>query len=128
MQLADMTIPEKSRWMAEKMEPLSATSKADGWPVSWDYEKNLSPKGFWTKTYMKSPDGYYRHEAVARDMTDPDMTIMLMEELISKPYWVERREDGVMFQRVNAASSRFSATIGEAVLDAAMLAEGFVEA
>ena len=58
--------------------------------------------------------------------SDPTMTVMLLGQLLDtgKAYWLERRGDGIVFQRSNAAQPRFCSTLSRAVAEAWALANG----
>lgn len=51
------------------------------------------------------------------NITDPSLTLMLMEKMLAngQAYWIQHDEDGYQFEAVNSSKTYRSDTIGEAV-------------
>lgn len=115
MKLAEMTVEHKSRWMAEKL----------GWTFV-----SCGVRGEKKHWHEPVKAGHCCH-VVGREpnMTDPDMTLMLMDSplfvgVVQKVDYESGRFYSATF---GSEVSRWVSTPGEAVLDAAMLAHGFKE-
>lgn len=130
MKLAEMTIPEKSRWMADKSEPLSTLPECFG---------IHSPLRFW-KSGLINHIPYKRRGDWAwepRNMTDPEMTLMLRADLAKRFQWQLKNYGPTQFNMkvwtvsaVDGLAEMLVANVNAdtesvAVLDAAMLAHGF---
>ena len=134
MKLSAMTQQEKSRWICEKLEPLSELPN----PEYCDYSdmEHFDAK-CWIPSYAVSPITLLHvPEWQPRDMTEPAMTLMLIKELLrGLDYECVISQDEIEMSwrtSVNNTGHSFMVsliknTLEQAVAEAFMIANGFKE-
>ena len=128
MKLAEITVKQKSRWLAEKMEPRTSLPDVDEDTRPFP---RFSPRLVWVTASIHKYDVHWE----PRNMTEPEMTRMLKQELVRQygavAVWVfsfgRCRVDRPNQLEAQMVTMAMANSEGEAVLDAAMLANGFVE-
>ena len=125
MKLASMTKEQKSRWIAEKLEPLAALPKTI-------FPGQQSPLCFWRSVYYHdaySETGNWNF----RDMTEPATTEALLDHIAARQNVMIEAMDGLWtIWLIPTGDYPSRRTVAHkiraiAVLDAAMLAHGFRE-
>jgi len=126
MKISDMSKAELSRWIAEKREPFLTLPEATE-PILLGERGRPSPLKAWCETsdYETGDVPYWR----PRDFVDDPLTLMLMGELLNtkKAYWLEKRDDEIIFGRVNTVRATPRISLGRAVAEEWALVNGFQE-
>ena len=123
MKLSEMTPEQKSRWIAEKLEPSITLPEHRGTGYH-----GPSPNNAW---HWRSLIQMWR----PRDMTEPAMTMMLIKELLRSLDYeciISQDEIEMGWMSVNKSGHSFMVslinnTLEQGVADAFMLANGFEE-
>lgn len=111
MKLSEMSNEEKSRWIAEKLEPTPAFLLVYEDPTSYRYSSGRM--WAWSNTEDIAPSWQPRDF-----ITDPAMTLMLLEKLMN-----DKRRD--CFAQGLRSFVRYHAELGQLVADCWMLSMGF---